>query len=135
MNDAQVNYATTEKELLAIVYALEKIWSYLIGLKIVCYTDHAAIKYLITKADSKPILIRWMLLLQEFDLEIRDKKGTKNLVADHLSRLINPKVIKQEREVLTEFIDEKLIMTQEIPWFADLANYKVTGMIPEDFNW
>lgn len=135
MNDAQVNYATTEKELLAIVYALEKIWSYLIGLKIVCYTDHAAIKYLITKADSKPILIRWMLLLQEFDLEIRDKKGTKNLVADHLSRLINPKVIKQEREVLTEFIDEKLIMTQEIPWFTDLANYKVTGMIPEDFNW
>ncbi|XP_050876328.1 uncharacterized protein LOC127080035 [Lathyrus oleraceus] len=135
LNDAQVNYATTEKELLAIVYALEKNWSYLIGLKIVCYTDHAAIKYLITKADSKPRIIRWMLLLQEFDLEIRDKKGTENLVADHLSRLINLKVTKQERGVLKEFIDEKLIMIQEIPWFVDLANYKVTGMIPEDFNW
>ncbi|XP_045830863.1 uncharacterized protein LOC123922161 [Trifolium pratense] len=135
LNDAQVNYATTEKELLAIVYAFEKFRSYLIGSKIVVYTDHAAIKYLITKADSKPRLIRWMLLLQEFDLEIKDKKGTENLVADHLSRLVNNEVTKHEREVLEEFPDEKLLMVQERPWFADMANFKASGLIPDDFNW
>ncbi|WJX19736.1 hypothetical protein P8452_09381 [Trifolium repens] len=135
LNDAQINYATTEKELLAIVYALEKFRSYLIGSKIVVYTDHAAIKYLITKSDSKPRLIRWMLLLQEFDLQIKDKKGTENLVADHLSRLVNTEVTKHEREVLEEFPDEKLLMVQERPWFADMANYKASGLIPDDFNW
>jgi hypothetical protein len=57
LNDAQINYATTEKELLAIVYALEKFRSYLIGSKIIVFTDHAAIKYLITKSDSKQRLI------------------------------------------------------------------------------
>ncbi|XP_022637912.1 uncharacterized protein LOC106763487 [Vigna radiata var. radiata] len=74
LNEAQLNYATTE-EFLAIVYALEKFRSYLIGSKVIVYTDHAAIKYLLAKPDSKPRLIRWVLLLQEFDVEIRDKKG------------------------------------------------------------
>lgn len=134
LNEAQVNYATTEKELLAIVYALEFFLSYLIGSKIICYTDHAAIKYLLTKEDSKPRIIRWMLLLQEFDLEIRDKKGAKNLVVDHLSRLVNPEITKQEREVCEEFPDEKLLIIQERPWFVDLANYKASGLIPEDFD-
>lgn len=135
LNEAQINYATTEKELLAIVYALEKFRSYLIGSKVIIYTDHAAIKYLLTKSDSKPRLIRWMLLLQEFDLEIKDKKGTENLVADHLSRLVNEEVTKKENEVLEEFPDEKLLMMQERPWFADMANYKATGFIHEEFSW
>ena len=67
LNDAQINYATTEKEMLAIVYALEKFRLYLVGSKVIVYTDHAAIKYLLNKADSKPRLIRWILLLQEFE--------------------------------------------------------------------
>ncbi|KAM1375706.1 hypothetical protein ACFX2F_037527 [Malus domestica] len=80
-----LNYSTTEKELLAVVFALDKFRSYLIGTKVIVFTDHAALKYLLTKKEAKPWLIRWMLLLQEFDIEIRDKKRSENVVADHLS--------------------------------------------------
>ncbi|KAL4310914.1 hypothetical protein GQ457_01G020870 [Hibiscus cannabinus] len=73
LNDAQVNYTTTEKELLAVIFAFDKFWSYLIGTKVTVYTDHSAIKYLLAKKDAKPRLIRWILLLQEFDVEIVDR--------------------------------------------------------------
>ncbi|CAM8960866.1 unnamed protein product [Rhodiola kirilowii] len=75
LNGAQLNYTTTEKELLAIVYAFDKFRSYLVGSKTIVFTDHAEIKYLLAKKDSKPRLIRWILLLQEFDIEIKDKRG------------------------------------------------------------
>ena len=68
-------------------YSLEKFRSYIVNSKVIVYTDHAAIKYLLSKKDAKPRLIRWIILLQEFDVEIRDKKGAENVVADHLSRM------------------------------------------------
>jgi hypothetical protein len=79
LSEAQLNYATTEKELLAVVFAFEKFRSYIVNSKVIVYTDHAAIKYLLAKKDVKPRLSRWILLLQEFDVEIHDKRGWKML--------------------------------------------------------
>ena len=134
LNDAQLNYATTEKELLAIVFAFDKFRPYLIGNKVVVHTDHSAIKYLKTKKDAKPRLIRWVLLLQEFDVEIKDKKGTENLVADHLSRLEGA---RDDVPVNDEFPDEKLFAIEdkrEVPWFADYVNYLVAKVIPRNLT-
>ena len=86
-NEAQEDYSTTEKEMLAIVFACEKFRPYILGSHVVIHTDHVAIKYLMAKKDAKPRLIIWVLLLQEFDLEIKDKNGSANVIADHLSRL------------------------------------------------
>nr|GEU60405.1 reverse transcriptase domain-containing protein [Tanacetum cinerariifolium] len=90
MTEAESNYTTTEKEMLAMVYALEKFRSYLIMNKSIVYTDHSALKYLFAKKDSKARLLRWVLLLQEFTFKVIGTKGTENLAADHLSRLENP---------------------------------------------
>ena len=120
LNNAQLNYSTTEKEFLAVIFALEKFRSYLIGTKVIIFTNHAALRYLLSKKEAKPRLIRWILLLQEFNLEIRDKKGSENVVADHLSHLI------QEEELLPlkeDFLDEQLLATtSSTPWYADIVN-------------
>jgi len=87
LDDAQRNYATTEKEFLAVVFAFEKFRSYLVRSQVIVHTDHAAWKYLMKKKDDKPRLLRWILLFQEFDIEVRDKKGVENGVTDHLSRI------------------------------------------------
>ncbi|GKA56541.1 reverse transcriptase domain-containing protein [Tanacetum coccineum] len=85
MTDAQAHYTTMEKELLSVVYAFEKFRSYLVLSKSIVKTDHSTLKYLFAKQDAKPRLLRWVLLLQEFDNIIHDKKGAENLAADHLS--------------------------------------------------
>src|SRR3954471_8118215 len=138
MNEAQINYTTTEKEFLAIIFAIEKFRPYLIGTKVTIYTDHATIKYLLAKKDAKPRLIRWILLLQEFDLTILNKKGSENLVADHMSRL--PHGSKAECDNLPlreEFPDEQLfeISTEggTIPWYAPIVNYICVKEFPPHY--
>ncbi|XP_071940716.1 uncharacterized protein [Coffea arabica] len=128
LNGAQLNYSTTEKEFLAIIFALEKFRSYLLGAKVIVFFDHATLRYLMTKKDAKPRLIRWILLLQEFDLEIRDKKGSENLVADHLSRI----PVEEENEPLKDAFPEKHLfsLNSQLPWYADLVNYLVMGNFP-----
>ncbi|XP_073137280.1 uncharacterized protein [Henckelia pumila] len=127
LNEAQLNYATTEKELLAVVFALDKFYLYLVLSKITVYTDHSAIKHLLAKKDAKPRLIRWILLLQEFDLEIRDKKGVENVVADHLSRLecITDDAQNEVKDIDDWFPDEKLFAIESSPWYAHFANFLV----------
>ncbi|GJX10090.1 reverse transcriptase domain-containing protein [Tanacetum coccineum] len=78
MTEAQIHYTTTEKEMLAVMYAFEKFRPYLVLSKSIVYTDHSALKYLMNKQDAKPRLLRWVLLLQEFDITIRDKKRNES---------------------------------------------------------
>jgi hypothetical protein len=114
---------------LAVVFAIDKFRSYLVGAKVIVYTDHAAVKYLLTKKNAKPHLIRWILLLQEFDLEIKDKKGVKNSIADHLSRMQfeNP----QELPINDSLRDDMLFqISRSDPWYADIVNFMVTGYVP-----
>nr|GEY25176.1 reverse transcriptase domain-containing protein [Tanacetum cinerariifolium] len=90
MTEVESNYTTTEKEMLAVVYAFKKFRSYLIMNKSIVYTDHSTLKYLFAKKDSKERFLRWVLLIQEFTFKVIDTKGAENLAADHLFRLENP---------------------------------------------
>ncbi|RDX75842.1 Pro-Pol polyprotein, partial [Mucuna pruriens] len=102
MDATQVNYTTTEKELLAI--------------------------YLLKKPDAKSRLIWWMLLLQEFNIEIKDKKGVENVVADHLSQLERD---AESIPIRDEFSDEQILrVTHTTPWYADICNYLVSSSYP-----
>lgn len=114
LNGAQMNYSTTEKQLLAIVFALDKFCAYLIGSPIVIFTDHAALKYLLTKKDAKARPIGWILLLQEFDLIIKDKKGVENAVVDHLSRLVFEESM-ESLPIHDEFPDEHMFSITNLP--------------------
>nr|GFA88909.1 reverse transcriptase domain-containing protein [Tanacetum cinerariifolium] len=135
MNDAESNYTTTKKEMLAVVYAFEKFRSYLIMNKSIVHTDHSARKYLFVKKDAKARLLRWVLLLQEFDFKVLDTKGVENLVADHLSRLENPyENVLDPKGINETFPLETLSMVtfrgdSSAPWFADFANYHAGNFI------
>ncbi|GKC57700.1 reverse transcriptase domain-containing protein [Tanacetum coccineum] len=132
LNPAQQKYTVTEKELMAAIFAFDKFRSYLILSKTIVHADHSALKHLFKKQDAKPRLIRWILLLQEFDIEIKDKKGTENVVVDHLSRIDNNES-SDDSEVDDNFPRETLmeINTRIEPWFTDFANYLVGDIIPK----
>ena len=117
LHSALRNYATTEKEFLALVFACDKFRPYIVDSKVTFHTDHAAIKYIMEKKDAKPRLIRWVLLPQEFDMHIIDRKGAWNPVADNLSRLEN--VLDDPLPIDDTFPDDQLAVinaSRTAPW-------------------
>ena len=103
------------------------------GSFIVIFTDHSTLKYLLTKKDAKARLIRWVLLLQEFNLQIKDKKGVENIVANHPSRL----TIDHDSyspPINDEFPEESLLLVENAPWYAHIANYLATGEVPVEWK-
>ena len=101
----------------------------MVGSDIIVFTDHLALKYLLTKQNSKTRLIRWVLLLQEFDLQIKDQKGVENVVVDHLSRLTIAHNTHNS-PINDEFPEESMLLVEEAPWYAHIANYLATGELP-----
>ncbi|XP_060202034.1 uncharacterized protein LOC132630478 [Lycium barbarum] len=119
LNVAHMNYTVTEQELLDIVFTFEKFRSYLLGSKIVAYTDHVI-----------------GVSVQEFDFEVKDRKGTENQVVDHLSRLEEAGRPSDELDIDDAFPDEQVlaVIAEVAPWYADIANFLVTSITPDDIK-
>ena len=133
LDSAQANYTTTEKEFLAVIFALENFRSYIVGSPVTIFTDHAALKYLLSKQDTKPRLTRWILLCQEFNLTIEHKKGVENVVADHLCLLVQESN-SHSVPIGDSFPDEHLFALVHCPWYVNIVNYMVTGQIPPQWT-
>ena len=129
-NEAQENYSTTEKKMLVVVFACEKFRSYILGSHVIVHTNHTAIKYLMEKKEAKFRLIKWTLLLQECDIEIRDKKGSDNVIVDYLFKLETPTKDRRELEIEENFLDEQLFKVKiQLPWYSDC------GIMPQEFTY
>ena len=118
-----------------MVFSCEKLRPYILGFHVIIHIDHVAIRYLINKKDDKPRLIRWVLLLQEFDMKIKDKKGSDNVIADHLSRLEKTTEEEKRSEIAKNFPDEQLLLLSvQTPWCDDIMNYLACGLVPYEFS-
>jgi hypothetical protein len=132
MSPAELNYTVTEKEFLAVIYAINKFRHYITGYSTFVHTDHSAIKYLMNKPITNARVTRWLLLLQEFDITIVDRPGKENVVADFLSRLTT----NDDKPVDDSFPDEYLFaVSAHSPWYADIANYLVAGKLPPHLSY
>ena len=119
-----------------MVFACEKFRPYILGSHVIIYTDHATIKYLMAKKEAKPRLIRWVLLLQEFDLEIKDRKGCDNVIVDHLSRIEKTTVKEKGTKLAENFPNEQLFqLSFQSPWYANVVNFLAYKVMPPEFNY
>ena len=119
-----------------MVFTCEKFRPYILGSHVIIHTNHAVIKYLMEKKEAKPRLIRWVLLLQECDMEIKDKKGSDNVIADHLSRL--EKIAEKEKriEIVENFPDEQLfLLLVQTSWYVDIVNCLACRVLPPEFSY
>jgi len=131
---AELNYIVTEKEFLAVFYAINKFWHYITGYPTFVHTDHATITYLVTNKPVTPGWItRWVLLLQEFDITIIDKPSKDNVVVDFLSRI---ECDAKETPIEDDFLDEHLFaIFANTSWYADIANYLAIGKVPHHLSY
>ena len=121
MTPAELNYTVTEKEMLAIIHAVNKFLHYITGYEVLVHTDHSAIRYLMNKPITNDMITRWLLLLQELNIIILDRPGKENQVADYFSRLQNPgEAIQVEDSFPDEHLFAILVLTL---WYANLTNY------------
>jgi len=127
LSPAELNYTVTEKEFLAVIHAVNKFRHYITGYPIILYIDNSAIKYLANEPFTNGRITRWLILLQEFDITIKDRLGKEYHVADLLSRM--PKPI-EVAIVEDQFPDEHLfVVAIKTPWYADVANYLAVGKL------
>lgn len=107
--------------------------------KVIAYTNHVATRYLMSKKDAKPRLIRWIFLLQEFDIEISDKKGTKYLVVDHISHMTqeHKSDTKNVIPIDDSFLDEQLLAITQLDTtcYTDFVNFLVSNILPADLTY
>lgn len=123
-------------KLLGVVYAVDKFMSYILGAQVIVHTDHTTLKYLLQKKEAQPRLIRWELLLEEFDLEISDKKSSENVVSDHLSRLITRENQAKVLPIHENFQNGQLfqVRTSILPWFARYVNFLFVQVLLKDIE-
>jgi hypothetical protein len=127
MTPAELNYTVTEKEFLAVIYAINKFRHYITSYSTFVHTDHSTIKYLMNKPITIARVTRWLLLLQEFDITIVDRTGKENVVVDFLTRL-KP---DDDTPVDDSFLDQYLFaVSAHSPWYAYITNYLVAGKLP-----
>lgn len=125
ISKAKLNYTVTEKELLVVVHSFNKLRHYITGYQTFVHTNHATIRYLMNKPDVNAHIIRWLLLLQQFDLTVVDKLGKENVVTDFLSRV--NLLVGEEGMVDDQMPNEHLFSISVLsPWFSDIANYLVS---------
>ena len=123
-----MNYTMTEKMLLVVVHSLNKFRHYITGYQTFVHIDHDVIKYLMNKPNVNAQIIRWLLLLQQFDVTIVDKPGKENVVVDFLSRVNLP--AGEEGMLDDQLPDEHLFSISVLsPWFVDIANYLVSALL------
>ena len=118
LNDAQLNYSTIEREMLAV------------GFKMIIFTNHDVVKHLLAKKDVETMLIYWVYFCTNLIFEFRDKKGFKNIVADHFSCL-DLKFISKSLLLNEFFRDKQFMSVNDVPWFADIVYYLAICQIPE----
>ena len=124
----------TDQELLVVVFAFEKFCSHLVGTRVIVHTDHSSLRYLMENKDANPRLIIWVLLLQEFNFEVKDIKRTENEVVDHLSRLEDEAMqeLGEKAAIDDTLLDEHVLAASLdlIPWLANFANYLASDIVP-----
>ena len=131
LNEMQVN-CTVIEDFLTVVFGFQKFRTYLIRSHVVVFTNHASLRHVFKKKDAKPRLIRWIMLLQEFGCEIKHRRGSQNLVANHLSRIMIDNA--SEPPIFECFPDEQLYRVQLEPWYANIANYWVIREMPREWT-